>query len=114
MSLFIPDRGDVVYLDFSPQAGHEQSGRRPALVLSPKAFHLKTGLAIPCPITTTIKGYTFEVWIPGGCGVKGAVLADRIKCMDLAARRCEFGCKVPKEVLEETLEKLSALLYQTC
>ena len=114
MSFFIPDRGDVVYLDFNPQAGHEQSGRRPALVLSPKAFNERTGLAILCPITTTFRGHNFEVYVPDGCNVKGAILVHHVKSLDIAARRCEFGCKLPGEVVEEALEKLSALLFQTC
>ncbi len=114
MSLFIPDRGDVVYLDFNPQAGHEQSGRRPALVLSPRAFNERTGLAFLCPITNTIRGHSFEVRIPDKCGIKGAVLAHQIKSLDLAARRCEFGCKIPKDVLDATIGIISAILFQTC
>jgi mRNA interferase MazF len=114
VSLYIPDRGDVVYLDFNPQAGHEQAGRRPALVLSPEAYNRKTGFAILCPITNTIRGNPFEVLIPDGCMVTGAVLAHQIKSLDIAAGRCEYGCGIPQEVLEETLEKISAILFQTC
>ncbi len=114
MSLYIPDRGDIVYLDFNPQAGHEQAGRRPALVLSPKAYNEKTGFAVLCPVTNTIKGNPFEVLIPDGCKVAGAVLTHQIKSLDLAARRCEYGCIIPREVLEEALEKISAILFQTC
>lgn len=111
---YVPERGDVVYLDFKPQTGHEQAGRRPALVLSPSIYNGKVGLAILCPITSQIKGYPFEVWIPDECEVRGAVLADQIKSLDWRARRADFKCTMPKEVIEETLEKISALLSQNC
>lgn len=112
MSLYVPDRGDVVYVDFQPQTGHEQAGRRPALVLSPSEYNGKVGLAILCPITTHIKGYPFEVILPAGCRVRGAVLADQVKSLDWKARKAEFKCALPVEVVEETLEKLSTLLSE--
>ena len=112
MRPYIPDRGDVIYLDFTSQTGHEHCGSRPALVLSPKSYNEKVGLAILCPITTSIKAYPFEVRIPDGCEVRGAVLADQIKSLDFAARRADFKCRLPKEVIEETLEKVSSLLFQ--
>ena len=76
---YVPDRGDAVWLDFDPQAGHEQAGRRPAIVLSPAGYNRKVGLAIFCPVTTRIKGYPFEVVIPEGLKISGAILADQVK-----------------------------------
>ncbi len=110
---YIPDRGDAVYLDLVPQSGHEQGGRRPALVLSPKAYNRKVGLAVFCPITHSIKGYPFEVLIPDGCEISGTVLADQVKSLDWRARRADFKCRLPDEVLEETLEKIRALLFES-
>ena len=74
---YIPDRGDIVWIDFSPQAGHEQAGRRPALVVSPGAYNKKVGLAILCPITSQVKGYPFEVILPAGLPIQGVVLSDQ-------------------------------------
>ncbi|OGL44051.1 MAG: mRNA-degrading endonuclease, partial [Candidatus Schekmanbacteria bacterium RBG_13_48_7] len=90
----IPDRGDVVWLTFNPHAGHEQSGRRPALVLSPASYNSKTGLAIINPITNQIKGYPFEVAIPEGFAVSGVVLSDQVKSLDWCARNAEYICKL--------------------
>lgn len=84
---FIPDRGDVVWLDFSPHAGHEQAGRRPALVLSPIEYNQKVGLLVCCPITNQAKGYPFEVAIPSGLPVAGVVLSDQVKNLDWNVRR---------------------------
>ena len=111
---YVPDRGDVVYLDFVPQAGHEQRGRRPALILSPKAYNEKVGLALFCPITKQIKGYSFETYIPGGYGVEGVVLADQIKSLDWRVRNASFRCKMPQEVVDDCLEMLSTLLFKSC
>lgn len=88
----IPDRGDVVWLDFTPQAGHEQAGRRPALVMSPAAYNGAVGLALVCPITSQVKGYPFEVTLPKGSKAAGVVLADQLKSLDWRARNAEvFG-----------------------
>ena len=84
---YLPERGDVVWLDFQPQAGHEQTGRRPAVVLSPRSYNGKVGLALLCPITTRLKGYPFEVAVPADCGVKGVVLSDHVKNLGLARPR---------------------------
>jgi mRNA interferase MazF len=111
---YVPDRGDVVYLDFKPQSGHEQSGRRPALVLSPKAYNQKVGLAIFCPITSQIKSYSFEAYIPEGNDVKGAILADQIKSLDWRSRNAAFLCKMPQEVVGDCIEKIKALILDTC
>jgi len=107
---YVPDRGDVVWISLSPQAGHEQAGRRPALVLSPQAYNGKVGLALLCPITSQIKGYPFEVRIPEGCPVTGAVLSDQIKSLDWKARKTELACRVPDTTTTEVLQKLDTLL----
>jgi mRNA interferase MazF len=107
---YVPDAGDLVWLDFNPQRGREQSGRRPALVLSPAAYNAKTGLALVCPVTSRTKGYPFEVILPPGLEVAGVVLADHVKSLDWKERRAEEACRVPTEVLSEVLAKLAPLL----
>ncbi|MCP4361266.1 MAG: endoribonuclease MazF [Chloroflexi bacterium] len=107
-----PKRGDVVWLTFNPQAGHEQAGRRPALILSPAAYNGKVGLAILCPITSKIKGYPFEVVIPNGLKVSGAILSDQVKSLDWRIRKAEFFCKLPSATIDEVLQKLNTLLRQ--
>ena len=110
-ALYVPRRGDVVWLDFHPQTGHEgQGGRRPAVVLSPQAYNGKVGLALFCPITTRVKGYPFEVAVPAECGVTGVVLADHVKNLDWRARRAEFICRLPAPVIADILARLSAIL----
>ncbi|OFX27759.1 MAG: mRNA-degrading endonuclease [Armatimonadetes bacterium RBG_16_67_12] len=106
----IPDRGDVVRISMNPQAGHEQAGRRPALVLSPAAYNGKVGLAVLCPITSQAKGYPFEVSIPTDLPVAGVVLSDQAKSLDWRARRAEFMCELPAETVVEVLLKLGTLL----
>ena len=106
----VPQRGDVVWLSMNPQAGHEQAGRRPALVLSPGSYNAKVGLAILCPITSRVKGYPFEVPIPDGLPVEGAILSDQAKSLDWKARKAEFICKLPAETPIEVLQKLGTLL----
>ena len=107
---YVPQRGDIVRLDFDPQAGVEQAGRRPALVLSPREYNAQRGLAIVCPITSQAKGYPFEVAIPPTIGVIGVILADHVKSADWMERRAEFVCKCPKRTTGEVLGKLLALL----
>ncbi len=107
---YVPDRGDAVWLTFDPQAGHEQAGRRPALVLSPRQYNGKAGLAILCPITAQVKGYPFEVAVPEGLPVSGSILADQVRSLDWKARRATRICKMPDEAMDEVLGKLSALL----
>lgn len=107
---FVPKRGDIVWIDFDPQSGHEQAGRRPALVISPVAYNEKIGLALLCPITSQVKGYPFEVAIPRGLSVSGVILADQIKSLDWRSREAEFGCDAPHETVDLVLEKLSTLL----
>ena len=105
-----PDRGDIVWIDLDPQAGHEQAGRRPALVLSPKTYNSRVGLALFCPITTRAKGYPFEVGLPDRFAISGVVLSDQVKSLDWRARRAEIAMRLPSSALEETLTKLSTLL----
>jgi mRNA interferase MazF len=107
---FVPDRGDVVWISLNPQAGHEQAGRRPALVLSPVVYNAKVGLALCCPITNQVKGYPFEVPVQAGLGVSGAVLADQVKSLDWRVRRAELIGKLPVAVVGKVLAKVKTLL----
>ncbi|MCB9114494.1 MAG: endoribonuclease MazF [Caldilinea sp.] len=107
---YTPERGDIVWLTFTPQPGHEQTGRRPALVLSPGAYNGKVGLALLCPITSQVKGYPFEVAVPVGLPISGVVLADQVKSLDWRARNAELAGKLPAGALEEVLQKLQVLL----
>jgi mRNA interferase MazF len=106
---YVPDRGDAVWLNFNPQTGHEQAGRRPALVLSPAAYNRRVGLAIFCPITTQVKGYPFEVLIPDGLKVSGAVLSDQVKSLDWKIRNIKFIVRTPKSIIDEVSKKLRTL-----
>ena len=106
----VPDRGDIVWLSFTPQSGREQSGRRPALVISPREYNEKTNLALFCPITSQVKGYPFEVKFPDNLEISGVILSDQIKSLDWKTRKAEFICKLPKTELTETLNKINALL----
>jgi mRNA interferase MazF len=110
MSKYIPEQGDAVWINMNSQAGHEQAGRRPAIVLSPGSYNNKVGLAIFCPVTNQIKGYPFEVIIPSGLKVKGAVLSDQVKSLDWKIRNTEFYDKVPDTVILEVFKKLRTLL----
>ncbi len=107
---YVPDRGDVVWLQFNPQAGHEQAGKRPAFVLSPAAYNRKVGLALFCPITNKVKGYPFEVDMSAGLEVMGTVLSDQIKSLDWKAREATFICKLPDDIIEQVLAKAATLL----
>jgi mRNA interferase MazF len=109
-SSYIPDRGDLVWLNFTPQSGHEQMGKRPALVLTPKEYNKKVGLAIFCPITSKEKGYPFEVKISSR-KVSGVVLADQIKSFDWESRNVEYISKITDTEFEDVLEKLKVLIY---
>lgn len=107
---YVPERGDVVWLSFNPQAGHEQAGRRPAVVLSPKAYNRKVGLAILCPITNQNKGYPFEVSLPQEAEVTGVILSDQVKSLDWRVRKAEIKARLPEEVISDVLAKLGTLL----
>ena len=99
-----------MWLNFTPQSGREQAGHRPALVISPRAYNQKVGLAVCCPITSNVKGYPFEVVLPKGLAVGGAVLADHLKNLDWRTRNAQFKGRAPRVVLDEVLAKISALL----
>jgi mRNA interferase MazF len=107
---YVPDKRDVVWLDFHPQAGHEQSGRRPAFVLSPARYNARTGLMLCCPVTTQVKGYPFEVAMEGSTKVQGVILADQVKSLDWQVRKAEKQGNVSKAVLQEVIEKIRTIL----
>ena len=107
---YIPDRGDIVWMQFTPTTGHEQSGVRPALVISPKAYNRRAGLGLFCPITSRIKGYPFEVVFPEGHTIDGAVLSDQIKSLDWRSRKAKRFAKAPPDVMSEVLAKVLALV----
>lgn len=110
--VYIPKRGDLVWVSFNPQSGHEQAGRRPAVVLSPLAYNNKAGLAIMCPITSQIKGYPFEVIIPDKLPIAGVILSDQVKNLDWRERNAEYICSLPNEKISEVLQKLIAILTE--
>ncbi len=110
---YVPDRGDAVWLTFDPQAGHEQAGRRPALVISPKSYNGRTGLAILCPVTSQVKGYPFEVVVPAGLPIDGAVLSDQVRSLDWRARRASRICRLPVVTVDEVVGKLQTLIQRS-
>ena len=105
-----PDRGDIVWIDFNPQTGHEQAGRRPAVVLSPALYNGRTGLALLCPVTNQVKGYPFEVAIPQSLSVTGVILADQVKSLDWRQRNAAIVARVPQETIDKILECLDILM----
>jgi mRNA interferase MazF len=107
---YVPDTGDLVWLTFDPQAGHEQRGRRPAIILSPRIYNARALLAIACPITSHVKGYPFEVPLPRGGQITGVVLSDHVKNLDWHARRVVFEAKAPADVLRDVRERLRVVL----
>ena len=108
-SAYVPERGDLIWLNFTPQSGHEQTGKRPAIVLSPLTYNKKTNLMIACPITSKVKGYPFEVKIDGKT-IDGVVLSDQVKNLDWKARNAIFIEKASKNILKQVQEKLFLLL----
>lgn len=107
---YVPDRGDIVWLQFDPQAGHEQAGRRPAFVVSPRAYNRKVGLALFCPITSRVKGYPFEVLLPAMGKAQGAVLSDQLKSLDWRARKAARFDRASSEVVLEVTARILALV----
>src|SRR5262245_35948494 len=107
---YVPERGDAVWITLDPRAGHEQAGRRPALVLSPSAYNGRVGLALLCPITSQVKGYPFEVPLPAGLPAAGVVGADQVKSLDWRARKATRIGAVPEEVVAEVVRRLQTLL----
>lgn len=108
MADYVPDRGDVVWLTFNPQAGHEQAGRRPAVVLSPRAYNARVGLALFCPVTSKVKGYPFEVTLSSP--VNGVALADQIKSLDWRERRAELFTRLSPDTVDLLIQRLLVLL----
>lgn len=109
MAGYIPEMGDLVWLNFSPQLGHEQAGRRPAVVLTPRLYN-QIGLLIACPITSKAKGYPFEVPLPSGSKMQGVILADQLKSMDWRLRQAQKAGRIPTAVLEQVRGMVAALL----
>ena len=107
---YVPDAGHIVWLTFSPQAGREQAGRRPAMVLSPRSYNEKTELGLFCPITSRVKGYPFEVLLPPLGKITGAVLADHVRNLDWQACRIRFEIQASPQSVAEVWEKLAVLL----
>ena len=108
---YVPDRGDIVWLQFDPQAGHEQAGRRPAFVVSPRTYNRKVGLALFCPITSRVKGYPFEVLLPKGGKARGAILSDQLKSLDWRVREAARFDRASEEVVLEVTARLIALVH---
>ena len=107
---YVPERVDIVWLNFTPQTGHEQRGKRPALILSPKIYNEKTSLCICLPITSKVKGYPFEVALPKGLEVEGVILSDQVKNLDFVARDIAYICEVSHEVLVNVQKNVLALV----
>jgi len=107
---YIPKRGDLIWLDFTPQAGHEQAGRRPAVVVSSSQYNRKVGLLLACPITSQRKQYPFEVLLPDGLPITGVILADQVRSLDWKSRRAAFIGRLGHEVMAEILGKLAVLI----
>ena len=106
---YVPARGDIIWINFSPQAGHEQAGHRPALVVSPRDYNERSSVALVCPITSTIREYPFEVALPLGGLVTGVVLADQIRSQDWRARGARFVAQAPEPIVAEVLAKVRLL-----
>ena len=111
MVRYIPDRGDLVWVDFNPQKGHEQANKRPSVVLSPKSYNAKSSLAIMCPMTSQVKGYPFEVPFAAS-NISGAILADQVRSLDWRARSVLFIQKLPAEKVREAQEKIIMLITE--
>jgi mRNA interferase MazF len=107
---YVPERGDIVWLQFDPQAGHEQAGHRPALVVSPREYNRKVGLALFCPITSRVKGYPFEVPLPEDGKARGAVLSDQLKSLDWRARKASRFDRASEAVVQEVTARILALV----
>lgn len=106
----VPERGDLVYAQFNPQAGHEQAGQRPGIVLSPEIFNKATGFTVICPITNQIKGYPFEVALPSGLAISGVVLTDQVKSLNWRARNFQVLEKAPQETIDDCLALIHTFL----
>ena len=110
---YVPDAGDLIWLDFTPQAGREQAGRRPAVVLSPRSYNEKTSLPVVCPVTSHVKGYPFEVSLRAGSRIRGAILSDHLKNLDWRQRQAQKAGKIPRSILQQVRARVAALLEIT-
>lgn len=110
MAAYVPARGDLVWLEFDPQAVHEQAGRRPALVISHTEYNKKVGLAVFCPVTTSVKGYPFEVALPAGLPISGVVLSDQVKSLDWRARNASRIGDLPAPLLDQVVARIVAMI----
>lgn len=111
MRRYVPEHGDLIALTFDPQAGHEQKGRRPALVISKAPFHRATGLAICCPVTNARRGSRFHIPMPPETGLTGFIMSEQVKSVDYRSRRAEFIAKAPVALIDEVLAVLDAVMY---
>lgn len=107
---YIPNKGDIVWLNFTPQSGHEQKGRRPAITLSTYEYNSKTYLGLFCPITSKVKNYPFEISLEDTLEIQGVILSDQIKSLDWKVREAEFICKASSSILNNVLSKVNLLL----
>jgi mRNA interferase MazF len=107
---YCPEAGDIIWIDFNPTKGHEQQGRRPAIVLSPRAYNERAKLCVACPVTSRPKGYPFEVRLPQGHAVPGVILADHLRNLAWSEGRAKFITAAPADVLDDALAKISALI----
>ncbi len=107
---YVPERGDLVWLEFTPQAGSEQAGKRPALIMSPKTYNKTVGLALVCPVTSRIKGYPFEVRLPDGLEIGGVILSDQLKSLDWRARKAKLIERAPALLLQQVTSRILPLL----
>ena len=107
MAAYVPARGELIWLRFNPQAGHEQAGHRPAVVISPSSYNRRVGLVLCCPVTSQVKGYPFEVVLPQGLGVEGAILSDQIKSLDWRVRKARLIGNLPADVLKKQSGRFS-------
>lgn len=110
MPAHVPERGDLIWIEFDPVEGHEQGGRRPAVVVSSGRYNLRSGLTLVCPVTSKMKGYPYEAPLPPGLPVKGVVLADHVRSLDWKSRKFEFIAGLPKETSENIIALIEALL----
>jgi mRNA interferase MazF len=109
-SAYCPNSGDLIWLDFDPTRGHEQRGRRPALVLSPRSYNERAGLCIACPVTSQVKGYPFEVLLPSQCAVTGVVLSDQMRALSWTERDAQLADPAPRDTVDDVREKIAALI----
>jgi mRNA interferase MazF len=107
---YVPDAGDLVWLDFTPQAGRQQAGRKPAVVLSPRSYNEKTSLVVVCPVTSHAKGYPFEVPVPPRQAIKGVILSDHLKGLDWRQRKAQKAGRIPVSLLTQVRDRIAALL----